>query len=501
MVGTGIVVVLALWIPRLLWEEIVRFGRQAAVGPVPVGTLAAGYLGVAFIGSYIGSVGGFNQSRVGVVGPLVRTSISPTSISLGRFVTRTAEGAVWLLPTTTVLLAGMAVGAGGPFVPALICLGAVPLLALGIVAGRLVGTVARYVNQRLQVSLWVRAIVLVGSMIGIFLGTQAVLRYVFEPEQLLESGAVGAVLPGAPMQAYSSLVLTPVGYPGVPLGVAVAMGITIVVPVGFLAAIKLDRVLLVRDVGKDTSPNNVEGTHGIPRVFDITQSGRVAWRYLLRTRRDPRTLAHLTPVLFGVLGMSGTALDDPQLLVALAPPAAVVAGAIIAGGAFCLNPLGDDREQLPLLLTSSASVTPLLRGRMVAGIVLGLVISIGIGAPLGLLEHSPAFVLGQSLLGIGFVVAAAGIALGIGAAVPKYERREYMNVERAHPSLSITLGFFFAWLIAGGIGFGLLSVTLSGQLTGGSLILLGYVAVLLIFGVGGYTYAGHRFRQLTLDRK
>lgn len=500
-VGIGFSLLLAVVFPFLAWNQATEFGREAATGAMPVGTLAASYLGVAFAAGYLGSVGGFNQARVGVVGPLIRTSIPPIAVSVGRFLSRTLEGLVWIGPAGLVLLAGVGVGAGNPIVPALVGVGALPVLAVAVIAGRLLGDLARYVNDRLQVSLWVRAALFVGLTVGVFVGTQALLNATLDEESLLEPGSIGAVLPGKPVQAYANVVFVPLGTGIEPLGVLLAVGILATVPVGFLAAMRVETVLLIRDVGGSASTSRVDGTRGVPRVFDLSQSGRIAWRYLLRTRRDPRTLAHLTPLLFGMLGMSGTALEDPGTLLTIGPPGVVIAGAILAGGAFCLNPLGDDRDQHPLVLTSTSSLAPVLRGRMLAGVVLGLVVAIGVGAPVGLLEHSPAFVLGQSALAVLLAVAAAGTALGLGAAVPKFERREYMNVERAHPSMVITIGFFMGGLLVGAIGFVLLWLALTENALGGIAFLLGYAAVLGIVAAGGYRYACRRFRSMTIDRR
>lgn len=499
VVGFAVIGLMVIGFPLLLWEQTTGFGQDVATGTLPIGTLAAGYLGVAFAGNYVGFVGGFNQSRVGVVGPLIRTSIPPTAVSIGRFVTRTLEGFAGIVPVGFVLLVGVGVGAGSPVVPVLIGVGALPLLGAGVIAGRFVGDVARYGNERLQMSLWVRAGLFLGLTIAVFVGTQAMVTPILEEGSMFGPSSIGAILPGAPIQAYAGLVLAPLGATVGGLGLVVAGVLVIVVPVGFVAVIRLETLLVVRNVGGESSVECVSGTHSVPWLFDRTPSGRIAWRYLLRTRRDPRTLAHLTPVLFGTLGMSGTALEDPHRLLSIGPAAAVIAGAILAGGAYCLNPLGDDREQLPLLFSSTSSVAPLLRGRMLAGIVLGLGVGIGVGTPLALLEHDPAFIVGQSVLAVVLVVASTGIALGLGAAVPKFERREYMNVERAHPSLAITIVFFMGGILVGAIGFVLLWVALTETLLGGVLFLLGYTAVLGLVAAGGYWYAIRRFRAVSLD--
>ena len=498
LVGFALIELFAVVFPLLVWEQATAVGREAATGPAPIGIVAASYLAVVFAGGYVGFVGGFNQTRVGVVGPLIRTSIPPAAVSIGRFVTRTTEGLAGLVPTAIVLLVIVGVGASNPLVPILIGLGGVPMLGAGVVAGRLLGDGVRYANERLAVSLWVRAGVFLSLLIGIFAGTQRLTNTLIEDGSIVGPDSIGAILPGTPVQAYAALVLSPVNGRVELLGVALAGVLVMAISLGFVAVVRLETLLLVREVGGDNAGQATDGTHSVPVLFDLTRSGRIAWRYLLRTRRDPRTLAHLTPVLFGVLGMSGTVFEDPGSLVLIGPPGVVIAGAILAGGAFCLNPLGSDREQLPLLLTSTRSVGPLLRGRMLAGIVLGLVVA-GVGVPFGLVEYSPAFVLGQALLAVLLAVAGTGTALGMGAALPKFERREYMSVERAHPSFVITFVFLMGGVFVGAIGFVLLWVGLTENQLAGFGLLSVYAVVLSLVAAGGYWYARRRFRALSLD--
>lgn len=314
---------------------------------VPFGTAGVALWAVTMVVAYFGAANGFNQSQVGTVEPLARTSLPPRAVSLGRIIAQTVQSLWFIVPIGTLLLAGVAIG-GGPAVAAVVLLAVLPLLAIGLVVGRVIGTLARYANERLQVSLWVKAILLLGLMGAIFLGTQVLLNSRYESDVQF---AVGPIIPGTPLQSYAAVIFAPFGTTPGPLGVVVTGLVFVAIPVGLLGVLRLETHVLVANLGRDAATaGRVEESYGVPRLFEIAPSARIAWRYLVRTRRDPRMLAHLTPLLFGAFGLAGSAFQDPGVVLTVGPGATVVAGAVLAGSAYCLNPLGDDREQLPLLL-------------------------------------------------------------------------------------------------------------------------------------------------------
>lgn len=485
--------------PLLLVADAIAFGERLATGVVPLGAGGRILSAVVLVAGYVGGAGGFNQPRVGQVGPLIRTSIPPAAVSLGRFANRTAQILGLLFPASLVLLVGVAAGSGGVIVPSVVALAAIPLFAAALIVGRIVGDLARYANERFQVSLWLKAIVTVVLMAAIFLGTQLLLGTQFEDGGEFGTRFGGALLPGEPIQAYASVAFAPLGSTPEALGFVVAALTVAAIPLGLAVAIALETRMLVSDPGSDAAETTVASSRGVPSVFGRWPATRVAWRYLLRTRRDPRTLAHLTPLLFGLFPMALSTAQDPGSLLVLGP-GLVVFGTVLAGAAYCLNPLGDERDQLTLLLTSMPSIGVVLRGRIVAGSVLGLFVGVGIGAPVSLLAHSPAFVFGQSLLAVFLAAVSGAVAVGIGAVAPQFERREYMSVERAHPSTTALMGFFFGAMAVGGVGLVLLWRTLVGERpVAVGLGWLVYLTALSLAGWGAYRYAVARFDAFTLD--
>lgn len=484
--------------PLIAWGSAASYGDRLAGGSPPIGRTGAVLAAVGVVAAYLGGSSGYGQESAGRIGPLVRTSLPPGVVALGRMAGELAQLSVVVVPSAAVLTLAVAVGAGGPVGPLLLALPSLPLALAALFAGRILGSTVRLLDDRLGISLWLKALLFVGVSAVVFVGTQTLMASQFDDTSGAMSVSLPPVLPGEPLQAYASVILAPLGAAPRPLGVPVALGLLAAVPLALALALRIETGLLLDD--QSAERDEISGSRGVARPFTVSPAGRVAWRHLLRTRRDPRTLAHLTPLLFGALGGLANVAVDPAALRTLGPGAAVIGGVTLAGAAYCLNPLGDDRDQLALLLTSVPSVAPLLRGRALAGTALGLAIAVGIGAPLGLLDHSVGYVLGQSLLSVVLAVAGTGTALGIGAAVPKFERREYMSVERPHPSMFAVVGFLFGGMIVGAVGLVMVGWTVGG--TGIAPLVVGwgvYLAVVLLPGAGGYLYAVRRFDALTLE--
>jgi len=488
-------------LPLLLVAPALSYGGRLASGPVPAGQSGAVVTAVVAVGLYLGGAGGFNQNRTGSVGSLVRTSIPPRAVALGRLVSETAQASVLVVPPWVVLLCLVAVGAANPLPALLLGLATLPVLVASLLVGRVLGDVIRFASRTVGISLWAKALAFFVVTTVFYVGSQVLIE-----SRIGDSGEIGSfslppLLPGEPLQAYAVAVLDPLGAGGQPLGLLVGLVILASIPVTLAVALRVEAGLVTfESSGSNDDSDLASGTRNVPRPFTATPSARVAWRYLLRTRRDPRMLAHLSPMLFGAMAMGASFITDPESLLVVGPGALVVGGTTLAGAAFCLNPLGDDSDQLPLLLTSTRSVGMLLRGRALAGAIPGLVLAVGIGTPLAVYQHGVLAATGQTLLAVVLAMSSAGTALGIGALVPKFERREYMNVERSHPSTIAVMGFFFGGLIVGAVGLVLVFATL--DWTSPQLVAIGwavYLVVVVVPPVLGYLYAVRKFDALTLD--
>ena len=475
---------------------ITAFGRALSTPPLPLGQVGVAVAGVALTAAYLGGASVLNRGEMGRIEPLVRTATTPRAVVLGRAGGQLLHGSLYLVVIVVPLAALLFFGAGAVLAPALVLLGLVPVAVAGALAGGALAGVANLVGRHLGIDGWVRVLLGVVAVVAIFAASQAITRSAFG-----EGGGLPttAVLPGTPLQAYGRLVLAPVGGAPDPVGFAVLAALGVGSVGSAATALTVERRLLVAEAGDDTGTTMARSGQ-VPAPFTWTASTRIGWRYLLRVRRNPSRLSHLFPLLFGLASFLTGVVTDPSLLLTLGPSATVVVGVILAGATFGLNPLGDEREQLPLLLSSARSTAVVLRGRAVAGCTVGLTLVLGVAMPLDLYANDAVGALARAACGLVLVPAAAGTALGLGAALPAFEQREYMNVDRAHPSLLLLVGYLGAGLVVTVVGLGL--ATWSSSHSPSLPVAVAWAVYLtLVVGPGalGYVYAVRRFDGFDLD--
>jgi hypothetical protein len=473
---------------------VVAFGRALAASPPPVGRFGFVVGGLVGVGLYLGGASALNRSDIGRVGPLVRSSTTPRAVVVGRACGELLHGSLYLV-VLVPLVVELAVGARGVLAPLVAIVGLVPVGVGATLAGRALGGVADGVSRRLGVTGWTRIGLGVVAVGVVFVASQSL------TESLISDSGTGlpttAVLPGAPLQAYASVVLAPLGATVDPLGIAVAGAIGVVTVGSAAVMLAVERRQLI-DGGESTA-GTVESSGRVPAPFTRYPATRIGWRYLVRTRRNPATLSHLFPVFIGLLSFSSAAIADPSLVLTAGPGALIVIGVVLAGATYGLNPLGDERDQLTLLLTSARSTAVCLRGRTVAGCVVGVAF-LALAVPLDLYSNGVAGSLARAAVGLLLVPVAAGTALGLGAALPTFEEREYMNVERPHPSLLLLFTYLIGGLFvtAGGLGLATWTVVAGPSLVAGVLWLV-YLPLVVVPAAAGYVSAVRRFDGLELD--
>jgi ABC-2 type transport system permease protein len=151
-----------------------------------------------------------------------------------------------------------------------------------------------------------------------------------------------------------------------------------------------------------------------------TPTRRVAQATLIRTWRNPSKLTFVVLPVF-IAGSFLVQVVRHGLVFELAPVIAAIAVPWIAGAAFGLNPLGDERRVLPTTLTTSITGEQFVDGITTPGRLIGLpamvVLTISVGAvgPYPLIE-------GMGLMALGFVLLFTSVQLAplIGMWFPRF---------------------------------------------------------------------------------
>jgi hypothetical protein len=204
----------------------------------------------------------------------------------------------------------------------------------------------------------------------------------------------------------------------------------------------------------DTTPTTAGGSR-LSRLLPQPMAGvvRVDWT---RARRAPISLSYavyplfllVTPIIETV--QEGTVGGGFPLLVA-------VCGVWITGALFTLNIVGNEGSVLPSTLLAPEPGRAIIGGHIAAGTLVGLPMTAGAVAVLGVLSPQPLWAVATLTLGsLLLVVAAAAIATGIGAALPRYEavsvsrsRKAIVPSTLAFVAYSLVIGLVSLPLVAG----------------------------------------------------
>jgi len=434
------------------------------------------------------------------------TAVHPRAVVIGLVGAEIGRLTAWFGVPIAALVAAFAAGLGTPVVLLTAALVALPLVAWCAVWGYAIGLGLLRIFRRLP-SLR-RALKGLGlaSVIAVILGSQIAGRRLAEGS--VSASRLLSALAVRPLGEYVALASlgTPLHRPPTLAAVGVLAGLLALTPVGLAVATRQASALWFTDAptGAGRSREATETAElTVPRPFAAAKSGRIAWRHLVRAVRSPQELSHLVMVVF-FLGPIGTTIvqSSGDAIGPLLAGTGVGLGTYLAGATFGLNPLGDDRPHLPLLLLSGTEARTLLRGRLLAGVAFGLPVAVAVPIASIALGTQPARALAFGLVGVGTVPAAAALALGLGAAYPIYEEREFWGSETVVPSTLVMLVYLGivvpgtaialvgTWFLAvGGLGVTALLVVVAG------------VYLLLTAGgsYGSYRYAIRRYRRYDVE--
>jgi hypothetical protein len=175
-------------------------------------------------------------------------------------------------------------------------------------------------------------------------------------------------------------------------------------------------------------------------------------------------------------------------------------GVYLAGATFGLNPLGDDRPQLPLVLLTETPPRTFLRGRVLAGLAVGLPFVVLVPLATVAIGTRPLSAVAFAAVGTGLGLLAALFALGLGCAYPVYEERELWGAETVAPSTLVLVGYSLVVLGGTALGLAVTWLGLSAGLSTAALLVGAAVYLLPTVGVpaAAYLYSRGRYRRYVL---
>jgi hypothetical protein len=486
----------------LLGERVQTVSRVPFLDQIAL-LLPAGLLFVAVLRT-LERIGGAESED------LLLTTVHPRAVVVGLITAEIARLALWfglpILLVSTVFAAGL----GAPTLVVTAGLVSLPLVCCTAVWGYALGLGLLRVIRRLPTLQRALKIGGIGLLVVLVVVSQFAGQY-------LENGTVSiqallSVVQFGPLTEYTTLAFvgTPLGQPVDPSALIVLVGCLVLTPLGLAVSERQAVTLWFTDGVAQRTPetrlseaSSEAGRFTPPRPFSWRKSGRIAWGHLVRAARKPQQLVHLALIVF-FIGPFGTTLlqSTGDGLLASIAGLGVVLGVYVSGAAFNLNPLGDDRDQLPLILLTDTDTTTHLRGRIGAGLSIGLPLAVLTSVGALALSSSPLYGLAFAVAAVGWCVAGALLALGLGCAYPVYEEREMWGVETVSPSTLVLMTYSVVVVFGTGLGLVLLWYLLTGHIGSSVFVLTGVCMYALVTGVipvVSYLYAVRRYRRHTIE--
>ncbi len=373
---------------------------------------------------------------------LLLTLVRPRAVVTGLVIAEYARVVVVFGSPIVAAVAAFALGAGTPLLIPVAAVGVLPLLALGLTGGFVIGYLVRlgyrwagWSNPSgAWASLLVAGTIIVGVNVLVPSNPTGLLR------ALVPLGAV-PVGPYADLLLVASPVPVTIGTPSL-----VAAGVVLgAIPCLLAATWSLAPAVWYADP-VTTDGNSVRARlsrAAMPAVLSGRRVTRLVWWQWVRGVRAPAQFVHLTYFLFMAVPIAQLVVSNPRS--SILPVFVAVLGAFLAGGTFGLNPLGAEGSMLPAVLTTPSPGRTLVRARILAGTLLWLPPTLLAAALTGwysvLDPVSLVYVLAFAVVLTGF---SSLLALGLGALAPRFETvRAFGGVEAPTPTTAALLGHSF----------------------------------------------------------
>jgi len=323
--------------------------------------------------------------------------------------------------------------AGGTFLAAIAC-----ITTLGSTLGIAVGFVVRNALARSETLSRYRtpaAVVLFLAYMYAIVATD--FESAFDP--------VVSVLGGTPLGWFGDLALTPLDVGASPplaagaVVLAVAGVATLSVAVDRLAGLLWYAEAVEGSTG-ETDSSGIGGVAGLPRPV-----ARIVRKNWLRAWRSPIRLLFVVYPLFLLIAPISEAVRTGVVPPYL-PGTVALYGAWATGAAFTLNPLGEEGDVLPVTLTAPIGGRSFVAGCCLAGLLIGLPLSVAATLGGALFAGSPlASIAGAAALAVVLPLLAVGMAAGVGVTFPRFEP---VNVTRGREAVVPSLFGFAVYSIA-----------------------------------------------------
>jgi len=442
---------------------------------------------------------------------LLFTTVHPRAVVVGLITAEIGRLLLWFGVPLVAIAGAFAVGLGSPVFLVTAGIVVVPIVCCMAAWGYAVGIAVLRILRRLPT---VRQVLKVGgvlALISIVILSQVAARYLVTGNVSIET--LLSLISFTPLVDYLALgfVGTPVSTMITPTAVVVLVTWIALTPIGLTVAERQATALWftddpVRTGTTDTSSEVAVSSGGFspPQPFSWTKAGRIAWGYLLRAVRHPQEFSHLLMLIFLVGPMAGTFFQSSsgERFPVLVAGTGVLFGVYLSGATFGLNPLGDDRPQFPLVLLTETTSRTFLRGRVLAGLSVGLPFAIFVPLASIAAGTRPVYGITFATVGTGFSFLAALFALGLGCAYPIYEERELWGSETVAPSTLVLIAYSFVVMGGTFIGLGITWFGLTGNLIVTGVLVVG-LSVYLLPTIGvptlSYWYSQRRYRRYVLD--
>jgi hypothetical protein len=190
----------------------------------------------------------------------------------------------------------------------------------------------------------------------------------------------------------------------------------------------------------ETDSSGIGGIAGLPRPV-----ARIVRRSWLRAYRSPLRLFFVVYPLFFIIAPISDAIQT-GVVPGYLPATIALYGAWATGSAFTLNPLGEEGDVLPVTLTSPVSGRSFIAGCCLAGVLIGLPVSVlAVLVAAVIAGNSIPLLAGSVALALVLPVVAVGMAAGVGVTFPRFEE---VNVTRSREAVVPSLIGFAVYSIA-----------------------------------------------------